>query len=285
MFIKKHQNKNQYILSNGIYVRDLTSNESNPVDINSLSNTADQQLFIDNEFENYSQRYVNIDNEEIFHPFVAIVSDGYDFAKKHKILSQLPKDVTIIGVNKSLKRWTLVGEMAEQKRSINYYVVNNPYDECLNYLPNTHRYYPKCIASSRTNPEFLKSYSSRNKYIYSCVEDEFYSGVDRKPAYKIDDYRNPICAAISLAYKFKAIKILLFCCDDSFEDERPASEKLDNGLWRYPQQKITHGIIDSMCYWLKLKKIKIADHSSDAKYLNATYINRDEDILEYFTND
>jgi hypothetical protein len=101
--------------------------------------------------------------------------------------------------------------------------------------------------------------------------------------YQIDDYRNSICAAILLAFRFHVRKLLLFCCDDAFDIERPASEKLENGLWIYPQQNVAHDLIDANLYWLSNQEYEVAikDHSSGPKYKNAGYIPM-EGILDFF---
>lgn len=283
--IKIHKTKNKYLCKDGFFIRDFTDSSKIPLDLNKFNSNLDNDLFVTNEFENFSQRYQNIDNENININTIVIVSDGYDFAKRHAILSKLDKNnVKILAVNSALKKWTLVGEQAEEKRAINFYVVNNPYNDCMVFLPNKHRYYPHCIASSRTNPEFLKSYRG-NKYIYTPVEDDNYSGIDRGAEYKIDDYRSPICAAIALSWHFRANKIVLFCCDDSFNDERAGATKLENNLWCYPQQLISQNIVDGMCYWLKTKKIEIGDYSSGRKLEHATYIENEEQLLRYIQDE
>lgn len=285
MIIKKHRNKNRYILADNIYVRDFTNHDITPVDVNRHLGLLDQNLIIDNELENYSHRYQNIDSEDIFHDKIIIVSDGYQFEEKHKFLAHISKDVAILAVNGALKKWTMVGNNAKLKRNINYYVVNNPYSDCISYLPDRHRYYPKCIASIRTNPKFLAGYNNSAKYIYYPVKNEFYSGVAASAGYRIDDYRNPICAALGLAYRFHARKILLFCCDDAFDCEKPSSIKLENGLWQYPQQAMCQRIIDANCHWLKTQKIEVADYSSGGNYEHISYIRSEEGILEYFKDE
>ena len=90
---------------------------------------------------------------------------------------------------------------------LNYYVVNNPYQECLYYYPQIVRSWPKCIASIRTNPNFLEVYQGL-LYIYSPTNGQGFSGVQIDTPYSIDDYRNPVCAAINLSYKFKVKKLL-----------------------------------------------------------------------------
>jgi len=284
MIIKKHKNKNRYIVTNNVFVRDFTAYGIPAIDINQALNATDRDLLVDNSLENYSQKYPSIDNENIFHPNIVIISDGYGFREKQEILAKLPKHITIIAVNGALKEWRLVGEQAKLKRVIDYYLVNNPYPECKQYLPSRHRYYPKCISSIKTNPEFLRAYQGL-KYIYSPTENEMYSGVNLHPGYRIDDYRNPVCAALGVSYRFKAQKILLFCCDSVFNYEKPTALQLENGLWEYPQHELCRKIIDANCYWLKTQKIEIADHSSGGKYDNASYIKNEDDIVEYFENE
>ena len=80
-------------------------------------------------------------------------------------------------------------------------------------------------------------------------------------------------------FMFNAYKIFLYCCDDSFEGERPSAEKLENGLYQYPQQRIAHEIIDAKLFWLKIlpyHEIKIFYNSNGLKFENGTYIEEDE---------
>ena len=180
----------------------------------------------------------SIDNEKFRHKNIVIVSDGYKFEEKHKILSNLSsKNVSIIAINGALNNWKLVGDECPQqmKRSINYYVVNNPYKECMRFAPKNHRYFPKCIASSRTYKNFVKNYRG-DMYLYSPSLDGYSSGIKKDSNYKIDDYRNPICASLSLAYRFGAEKILMLCCDNTFSQDRDASVKIGEEMLCYPQQ-------------------------------------------------
>jgi len=286
MRIKKHKNKNNYILTEDkIWVRDFTKNNTPFMDVNHITEKKDFPLFLHNELENFSGKPGNIDTEHTLHPKIAIVSNGYKFNEKQFLLSGLPNDVTILGTNRSLANWKLVGADCpdEKKRAMSYYVVNNPYPEARSCLPTKHRYYPKCIASTRTDITFLKEYRGI-KYLYVPVPEEYYSGPSYGFQYKIDDYRNPICASIGLAYRFGVQKLLLFCCDDSFAEERPSSEKLENGLWCYPQQKVSNRIIDCNLRWLKNQDVKIGNHSSGINLDNATYINTEE-VIDFFEDD
>jgi hypothetical protein len=195
------------------------------------------------------------------------------------------KEVAIIATNGALSNWRLVGKKCpvELHRIINWYVVNNPYLECKKFLPTKHSYYPPCIASSRTNTEFVDQYKG-GIMLYHPVPNNRYKGLSESADFLIDDYRNPICAAIGLAYRMGVRKLLLFCCDNSFEEQRPASEKMDNGLWSYPQQFISQNIIDGNLFWLKESGVSIANHSSGKNFHHAPYITS-EQVMEFFQDE
>jgi hypothetical protein len=280
MVIKKHHNKNHYYLTeSGLWVRDFTKS-AKAEDINKLVVPSDYELLLENELANAVLNVASIDSETIYAPNVVIVSDGYDFENKQQLLKKLSQQkVVVIGVNRSLVKWKM-------PRRMDWYVINNPYQECMAMLPQ-HTYYPRCIASTRTNPKFIQRYRARLgvMYKYCPTPDRNFSSSYGIPSlYHIDDYRNPICAAISIVHHWEVQNLLLLCCDDSFKDERPGSEKLKNGLWQYPQQNVSHGLIDGSLYWLANQqniKVKIANHSSGIEYKNASYINED-DISNFF---
>lgn len=279
MRIKKTTNGNQYLLTpQNKWVRNFTNTKMPFVDINNTIESKDHFVFLQNEVKNGFGRMQWIDSEIISHQDILIVSDGYDFHEKHKILANLPKSVIIIAVNGALAKWNV------SNRAINYYVVNNPYAECMRYLPRRAKVLPKCIASTRTYNEFVESYRGM-KYRYYPVNESSYNTLGQKEVnWQIDDYRNSVCAAIGLAFRFGVERLLMLCCDDSFKDERAGALQLQNGLWMYPQHEIAHGLIDGNLYWLKnqpYQDVLIGDCSSGPKYKNATYIEQDN-ILSFF---
>jgi hypothetical protein len=279
MRIKKHANKNQYILtSENKWVRNFCINNVPFLDINNTISQKDHFIFLQNEVKNNFQKYQWIDSENIRHSDIVIVSDGYNFKEKQKILNKLPKKVTLIGVNGSLSKWENLS------RSINYYVVNNPYKECMRYLPKRNNVLPKCIASPRTNYEFLNNYRGTKMKYYPVNEKSYTTLGIKEVKWQIDDYRNPICAAIGLAYRFDVERLLLFCCDDSFKDSRSGAINLENGLYMYKPQEIAHGLIEGNLHWLtnmEYKKVEVRDCSSGPKYKNASYI-EEKNILSFF---
>ena len=283
MQIKKHKNKNNYaMIDHRVYVRDFTKKNAPPMDISSLVSDEEYSLFAYNESQNDKLNIPPINMEKLRFEKIVIVSDGYDYKEKQRMLSLFPKDVCIIAVHRALANWRLnrVDYPEQFRRNINMYIVNNPYPSCLTYLPKDSAYYPTCICSSRTNPEFVKGYRGM-KYEYYPTPHKDYRSSRKSMDYYVDDYRSPICAAIGLAYQFDCQKLMLFCCDSSISDRRPGMEATSDGLWVYPQQILLHNIVDANLGWLKQTDRKIASHSCGMEFLNAPYIS-EEEALNFF---
>jgi hypothetical protein len=284
MRIKKHDSGNRYIRAGNVWVRDFTQKNVSAIGLNEMYESTDYAYIFGN--EELNKDYPKISDEIIYFKKIVVVSDGYDFDKRHLFLYKLDRDVAILAVNKALNKWKLMSPKIapEMRRSLNAFVVNNPYRECMSYLPERDsKYYPTCVASIRTNTEFLKSYSG---YIYTYIPtpDQNF-GFQRAETYFIDDYRNPICACIGLAYRFGVEKLMFVCCDDSFDDKREAAVQLPNGLWTYEHHLRAHEIIDANLYWLthnEVRDVKVANYSSGAEYQNAVYINNEEEALAFF---
>lgn len=276
MIIKNHQNRNDYCLSKcGHWVRDFTKPIIKAFDINDMASLDDMKLVLENEFKNNLKKYQTIEENVPIHEKIIIMGDGYGFEKNLKIIDELPSDITIIGINGSFAKW-------QNQKRLNYYVINNPYQECLYYYPQIIRSWPKCIASIRTNPHFLEVYQGL-LYVYYPTNGDVYSGIQNDSNLFIDDYRNPICAAINLSYKFKVKKLLLMSTLEMYKEERPGSDVLKNGLWMYPQQKVAHSLIDTNLYWMQKAKVNIVYTETEPDYEFATYISADD--LKRFFND
>ena len=281
MIVKKRKNNEYLLTESGVWVRNFTKKNAPALDINDkLYTNRDHAKCHLNEMKNFHARVSLIDHEQVKMKKVVIVSDGFDFENKQHILAELPDDVNVIATNKALRKWKLVGKGVEKRKKIDCYVVNNPYEDCMTLIDKSQKYWPRCVASTRTYPNFVEEYRG-DVFFYVPTYNKDCVGPKRNPKYKIDDYRNPICAALGLAYQFQARKIMLFCCDDSFEGERPGSSLLKNGLYQYPQQAVAHSIIDGYFKWFKEEEIELGDHSSGANYVNAAYINSDS-ITHFF---
>jgi len=284
MRIKKSSTNNQYIRAGDTWIRDYTKKNVTAIGITNLYSLNEHEQIILNETKN--KNYTKISDETINMDNIVIVSDGFNFKWKHLCIAKFPKNVNILVINRALKNWKLMSNKLdpENRRSVNAYVINNPFQEAMSYFPSVeNKYFPSCIASTRTNYNFLKNYLG-NKYTYEPVPQRDF-GVIKKEKYFIDDYRNPICAAIILAYRFNAKKIMMISCDDSFKEKKDFSEKLQNGLWTYPQHIKAQEIIDGNLFWLNYqedREVKIADWSDGIKYKNALYINNEEDAINFF---
>lgn len=284
MRIKKDpETRNEYLFAGGLWIRNFTKKGVKFINSNDKLYKSDYDLLLKNEFENQTYNIANIAAEErLSFTKVVIVSDGHAFKYRHKQLLSLGSDVCVIAVNQALRNWDLFDQ---EHRPINLYVVNNPYRECGQYFPRENNYFPTCIASSRTLPQFINYYVG-NTFFYDPTPEKSF-GVDKNLGYYIDDYRNPVCAAIGLAYQFGVKKLMLMCCDESFADERPAAEKLKNGLWTYPQQVTCQQIVDANLYWLSHqpdKEVKVADYSDGLEYENAAYITSEEGMISFFND-
>ena len=277
--IKKHHSNEYLLTEDKLWVRDFTNKEAPYYDINELIRPNEYLSLVGNEVDNARRKYPEIGGEHILKPNVVIVSDGYKFEQKQRLLAALPRDICVIGTNKALSEWNMVGK-SDVKRPMDFYVINNPYPEAQIFFPKKTNYQPRCIASVKTNPGFLKNYRG-NVSSYASVPDKNYYGPTKHVEYLIDDYRNPICAAIGLSFRFGVQKLLMLCCDDSFDKDRPGADRLDNGLWCYPQQKISDRLVDANLYWLKKIGVDIGNHSSGLNLYNAEYISS-EGIAKFF---
>jgi hypothetical protein len=275
MIFKKKQ-RNKYLLSEaGIWIRNFCNSTAPYLDINKLDSERDYKIFLDNELANAKSIRGTFEPSRTNYQNIVIVSDGHGFKTAQKLLSDM-RNVHVVGVNGALRHWDAGG------KNMSYYVVNNPFPECKRWLP-TRVYFPTCVASIRTYPPFVKNYKGP-LFFYSPTPNRHYSTPHKSLRPYLEDYRNPITSAISMAYLLGVQKLALFCCDDSFEDERPASIKLDNGLYCYPQQIKSQHIIDSCLYWMKENGVEVADCSGGIQYNNATYLGPNE-LVDFFKED
>lgn len=272
---KVKKTKNQYLHESGFWIRDYTNPESTPIDINNYYSTEDLSIIAENEAFNSVKYGAKIGDEQLTFDKVMIVSDGFDFSKKQDELLNLPRDVAIFSVNKSLLLYN-----HSKKRPINFYIANNPYDDCMSFLPVKTSYYPACLLSYRTNAKFVQAYKSKIKYFYEPTPENHL--MQRRDLVCFDDYRNPICAAISLAYHFRVSKLMLFCCDKSFSDKRDASVQLKNGLYTYEKNLLADAVINAHLSWMMLQDVKVANYSKGKEYNNSTYIQNESEMLDFF---
>jgi hypothetical protein len=276
---KDEKTRNHFIRSDGVWVRDFTKPNSMPVTPNALVKPHDKALIVENEFQNRALNIGNICDEKLSFQKVIIISDGYSFSKRVDFINSLSNDVAVFAVNHVLTKWRQLGF----KKAVNLYVVNNPYQEAKSYLPRKSKYYPACVASLRTNAQFMTEYKGTT-YVYEPVPEEGF-GQKGDSLYYIDDYRNPICAAVGLAYRMRAQKVMLLSCDEAFTEKKDGAAQLTNGLYSYPQQIMAHDLIDASFYWLNKRGVKTANYSDGPENKHATYITTDEQALAFFADE
>jgi hypothetical protein len=276
--IKKHPNNNHYLRTQGgIWVRNPYVTKVKPYDINETTDVGHSELCVKNEFKNSERRApgFSVENWELQH--VVIVGGGVDVRKKLQLVKTLGKDVKIIVVNDGLNDW----DVRLANRSPDLYVVNNPYPEATNYLPRAGKLAPRCLASVRTNSTFVEKYPSQLFTYHPTPSSTYHSGQVQDC---LDDYRNPVAAAISFAARSGLKKLLLVACDASFRDAREGSEKLPNGMRQFPVYNQAHHMLDGLAYWLRESGVKVGDSSSGPKFDRAEYIS-DEQWLRFFSED
>jgi len=184
MYIKPHSTNNEYIRAGDVWVRNFTKAGVPALSLDDLFEDDEYDVMLKNEVSNGN--FTKISRDLVEARKVVIISDGYNFSWKHLSITKFPKDVVVLAVNRSMRNWKLMSPSLplEERRSINAYVVNNPYQECISCLPTAKvPYYPTCIASTRTNYEFLKRYLG-DKYVYDVPPDP------RFGTYKNESYWN-----------------------------------------------------------------------------------------------
>lgn len=242
VLIKIDSTRNEYIKVDDFWVRNYTKPNVVPKDINNLYEADEIKAIIENEIKNAKISGPNLIEENLFYDNVVIVSDGAGFEDHKNLLNNIGSNFCVIAVNNAMRFW-------ESNRFPDFLLVNNPFDNITAQTPRNG--WPKLIASRRTNNKFVANY--RNiKYFYDPTCDlKYQSPIAKKTNGHIDDYRNPICAALGCAYYFQSKNIFLCYCSNAYKAERPGCEKIDENYWCYPQQITANKIINANLFWNK----------------------------------
>lgn len=269
MIHRKYKN-NEYLLTDlsKIWVRNFISS-GNPVDINNMYKSSEIERVISNEIKNQSLPITEL--EETDFENVLIVSDGYDFLKVQNLIEEMRGDFKIICVNKSLKKWKI-------SKKVDYYVINNPYEDSLLFLPS--KYYPPCITSVRTHHEFLKKYRGLIYRYFPTPNEKFSLNFQGK----IDDYRNPISAAVALTSGYNLRKLALFACDDSFSTNKAGAILATETLYCYPHQLVIREIVENQISWIVKNNPNVqVGHYSSMNYKNAERLTQQK-LIDFFVD-
>ncbi len=269
--IKTTKDRNEYSLANNLWVRNFTRDDTKALDINELYSENEIRLCIENEIKNSKLAVPNISTEDFDFNSVIIISNGYGFRENHKQLIESIKTYDgrqVICVNNTVIAWNA-------NKYPNFYLTNSFYRlSAMNFLP-------RLICSQRIDYDFLKSYRN-NKFVYSPTPNYKFSSPNAiDETCFIDEYRNPICAALACAYKFKASRIFLAFCSEGYEKQRDGMIDVGNGIFMYPQQQLANNLINHMIFWyrysnplIKIFHTGLKNSFSFAKYLKV------EDFIE-----
>ena len=239
--IKRHKNRNEYALTDNFWVRNFNSPDVKPIDINRLFEENELKYVLDNEIKNSKMGIPLLSKDTASINNLIIISDGYGF-KDHQKIKKLKENFKILVINHALRFW-------ESTQFPSLMLMNNSTDMAMSAMPMGQM--PQLIASRRTHHPFLRGYQN-NMYMYDPVPDEFYQSSTAKdsPAY-LDDYRNPICAAISFANFLNVQNIFLLGCSYAYGENRPGTIKVGENAYQYPQQQLGDKIIDLNLFWYK----------------------------------
>jgi hypothetical protein len=268
--VRLSSNSNEYLKIGNYWIRNFGGDSVKPVDLNKLHAESEIQLIIDNEINNSKLRHPVIDPETINGRDVLIVSDGYGF-ENHKLFDKVRNDVCIIAVNHAARFW-------ESARFPNFLLINNPTDGAMSCLPT--RAFPRLLASRRTYTKFLQSYNNIIYFYDPVPQEEYSSPIFKENQTMVDDYRNPVCAAIALAHKYRLGNIYLASCSSAYTESRFGTNEIEDGLHQYPQQKLGDDIIDANLFWYKFsnKYSKIYHTGIENSYQFSTYLQTDDFI-------
>jgi hypothetical protein len=237
--IKEGVNRNVYLKCDSFWIRNPNVIGSVPQDINNVYSDNEIKTYIENEIYNSKLNIPNIETETFEWETVIIVSNGFGFKNNHQeLLDKFPnsRKSIVISANNTPRFW-------ESKRLPNYYVTNN-----LNDFSNF-KFLPILIAGKRSNPLSIVKYRNM-KYFYSHTPSyNFNSPSDRNSLLYIDDYRNPICAALSCCNNYRVQNIVLAFCSEGYDVKRDGMEYISDDVYMYPQQKLANKIINSMIFW------------------------------------
>jgi len=241
--LKQHKTNNEYFKIEDIWVRNFLKKKAIPLDLNRFFKEEEIKLIIDNEIKNSKMNLTNLYQENFNYEKAIIISDGYGFEKHIDLIESLPPRTCLITVNLAAKLWNA-------KVLPTFMLISNPDYSCKSQMPI--RVFPRLLASRRTNNDFLSNYKNL-VYLYDVVPDEWYQSPNSKASdLFIDEYRNPICAALGLCNYFGVNKIFLGYCADAYTEERAGTVKIQDGFYNYPQQNLANKIIDASLLWYKL---------------------------------
>jgi len=275
--VKNLHKGNQYLnVEKNIWVRNFTINNVSPIDINNLIKEEEIKTFINNELTNNMLNISKFETKDLRNKNVFIISDGFGFDDINEILQNINiENKFIILTNNSLRKWNNFDVLPD------LFIENNPYKNALNNINS--RIFPNCLLSNRIYPEFINMYKYKNIHFYNPTPSlNFNSQSSTDISNYLDDYRNPICAALNYCFLCNAENINLLYCSEGMDKEKPASFLHNDGIhYQYNQNKSADEIINGMIFWYRKNKrhSNIFYHGLDKSFKFGSYIKK-EDLIK-----
>jgi hypothetical protein len=268
ILVKKHKNRNEYIKVENYWIRNFNDPDVKPIDVNSFFSEDEHQKILKNEIQNAKLGFPLISKDITNFENLIVFSDGYKFSE-HKIIKSLRPNVGILVLNHAMRFW-------ESNVFPNFMLMNNTTNFSMSCMPMGNS--PQLIASRRTWTPFLRSYQN-NVYVYDPTPDDYFQSIASKDSLAfLDEYRNPICAAISFASYLNVKNLFLAFCGQAYSEARPGTIKIAENAYQYPQQRLADSIIDMNLFWYKFgnKNRQIFYTGLENSYKFARYLKEDD---------
>jgi hypothetical protein len=271
LVVKRHLNRNEYLQVENYWVRNFNASDVTPVDINNFFDEFETTKILNNEIQNtkFSFQLITQDMTQIEN--LIVISDGYGF-RQHDQLKNLKSNVGILVLNHAMRFW-------ESPVFPTFMLMNNSTEQAMSCMPLESM--PQLITSRRTWSPFLRKYEN-NIYTYDPTPDENYQSIASKDSSVfLDEYRNPVCAAISFANFLKIKNLFLAFCSYAYSENRPGTNKVDENAYQYPQQTLADRLIDANLFWYKFgaKNRQIFHTGLENSYLFSRYL-KFEDFIK-----
>jgi hypothetical protein len=240
--VYNHPNQNQYVLVDpNIWVRNFTKKVAKPVDINNLYNESEYENLTNNELASSIYNYPYLEEGFFQNKNVVILCDGYGYKESKQYVEKLnSQNYFIICLNTTLSLWE------NKNRTPDLFLNNNSTKDCLRHANN--KISVPCVCSTRVNMDFYKEH--RGPIRRYGITESLNLHFDRLPGQtiRLDEYRNPVCAAVHLCWVNNIKNIILVGCTNGTIEEKMGTIKYGN-LYKLPSQKISDEIIDAMLMW------------------------------------
>lgn len=253
--IKNNTNEYLNIDYNGnVYIRNFCNNKKN-IELDNIYDEYDLNIINKNSLENKEILNSSLYLEKYQYFSTAIIYGNNNIPEKY-----LNNNFLKIGINYSLK---------EYYKYLNIYCCNNPYSDCLNFLPNFNcDKWPQGFFSYRVSPNFIKLYKG-NKSSYNtpvCIHGNY--PINFNNYIVLEDHRSIILTIFNLCFKIGIKDIILINTENYIKEYKEGSIYIKKDLYMYPQQILDLSIVSAGSYWLKKFGINVYTINNNFDFMN-----------------